>query len=570
MLQSKARSETSATVLLPVPYLEQPDGSTCLPTSLLMVLHYMGRADLTTQTVFELHKRCQYDRYNLPAIVADYGLYAFPSWLEHAWTPETIENEIRAGRPVILGVDVSRPGHFVVAVGFTPDGNVIIHDPDWKANGYFAGGTNIVSSWDALKWRNGIMIRSEPFPEPVRKISATIVDTTAPRTLASGQTTTALITVRNNGSVPWPVDTVLRPVEAYGPQWKAADRISLFGTGDAGPEHTTAPISEKPVIAPGEVALFRVLLRAPQVDRNTTFRENYNLFCPTDGWFSQYWQSGPSNREIFLRLAVVPPTPAAAVQPRPGRFLTRQPVAGWRIKNPVTARNFEQTPFEIPPSPALPSGPFEALLPQQSGDIPSTATYAVYTSHSGQINHTAAYVGDPFGRDYSVSSWVWCDYRPLKGAKPPGPDVTRVGLFARDSGQHQFGTKTELESGDALLMAYDSDDGRLRVGSMARGGVDDWRPRRQASFLRESGWNHFRIDCRGTSVTYFLNGSELHTQDLTTTRASGIRDYKLGPLFEQGDAGVFIETLSTPQGLDPSMHRRGVYFADFRLVEFQP
>jgi hypothetical protein len=532
--------------------MEQPDGSTCLPTSLLMVMNYLGRADLTTETVYALHERCQYDRYNVPAIVANYGLHAFPSWLEHAWTPATIEAELRAGRPVILGVDVSRPGHFVVAVGYTADGRVIIHDPYWKESGWFAGGANVVTDWDKLVWRNGIMIRTEPFPDPPRGISGTIVATTAPRTMVSGERAEVEITVQNNGREPWPTDTVLRPVDAYRPDWTAAERISPFAiSSDIRPSHTTAPASENPVIHPGEVAAFRFCITAPTVHANTTFRENFNLYSPTAGWFSAHWQTGPSNREIFLRLAVVPrdnpevPTEQAI---RAGHFLTRNAAVPGGVE-------LLHGDLNLPPLP-------EAAQP---ADAVSTTAPAILRTPPGKP-FSVAHVGAFTARDYSVSAWMWLEYRPLRGNR--GRGVNRVGLFARDSGQLTYGNKTELESGDSLVISYDSDDGRLRAGTFARGGVDDWRPRRDATYIRESGWHHLRIDCLGTSVTYFLDGQELVTQDLATTPATSITDYKLGPLFESGDAGVFNTIVA--EGTDQHDPARSVIFADFRMRPLHP
>jgi hypothetical protein len=295
------------------------------------------------------------------------------------------------------------------------------------------------------------------------------------------------------------------------------------------------------------------------VDRTTTVRENFNLFSPSDGWFSQDWMTGPSNREIFLRLAIHRDNhgDSPATPPSSGTVRIIGPAAGFlmQIKNPVTARPLEAPPADLPPVPET--------TPTLVADPFSTTVLALYTG--APHTHTVASVGDPLGRDYSVSAWIWCDYRPVRGAKPPGPDVTRVGIFARDSGQHQFGRKTELESGDALTMTYDSDDGRLRVGNIARGGFDDWRPRSRATYIKQSGWHHFRMDCLGDSVTYFLNGEALYTQDNITSATAGVRDYKLGPLFQQGDAGVFIETVAVPQGVTPP--QRGVYFAGFRLED---
>jgi hypothetical protein len=518
-------SETSAVVHLPVPYLAQPDGNTCLPTTLLMALHFLGRADLTTPTVFALHADCQYDRYNIPAIAQRYGLYAFPSWLEHAWRPSTIQAELRAGRPVILGVDISRAGHFVLAIGYTADNRVIIHDPYQAEGGWITGGPDAIVSWDQLNWRNGIMLRTEPFPEPPRPLSATIEATTAPRTMMSGSQAEALISIKNNGSQPWPEDVVLRPVEAYGEDWAPAPRTSSLAIPEIPPSPSNPPSTSPPPtsIAPGEIALFRLPLQAPVVETPTVLRENLNLFSPSQGWFSDHWQSGPSNREIFLRLAIWPEPSSASQADQLAPF------------HYVRAGSLSP-PAQAPPLPpqALAQGPLSLFQLQPDGSLP----------------WAAAATGHPLDQSTTVAAWVWCDYRPTTHThhRP----VTRTGVFARDSGQLTYGPKTEVESGDSLIMAFDSDDGRLRVGNFARGSVEDWRPRSQATFITQTGWNHFAISLHHQTVTYRLNGEVLHVQDLQSTRALDVSDYKLTPLFQNGMAGVFVTHLVPAPGASSS------------------
>lgn len=550
-------------VRLPVPYIQQPDGNTCLPTSLCMAMHFMGRCDLTTETIYTLHKTCRFDRYNLPGLVAQFGLYAFPSWLEHAWTRETVEAELRAGRPVILGLDCSRAGHFVLAVGYTDDGRVIIHDPYWKETGWDFGGPYVTTDWAPLIWRNGIILRGEPFPQAPRDISATLVATTAPRTMIAGTQALAEFAVRNNGRAPWPKGVVLAAVDAYAT--RTAERqsplavlsgdpstSSAFGTWLSAsrvcaPKPTTSSLD---VIAPGEVAYFRVPLRAPATlpeKKPVTLRENFNLLAPDGKWFSDHFQTGPSNRQIHFRVAVVPPPPDKVDLPMVETVANGKPMLPWRVKNGglenlTVATHAPALTFPDPatsqPLPALelPQGPALRLLPPIG------------------TNFQTAFTGDPLGTDYRVEAWMYCDIRPQDAAR----GFDRVGLFMRDSGQHRLTSKTETENGDAIVLSIDGDDGRVRAGDFSDGGAGEML--RGVGRIRvKSGWHQLAIRCEGTTVTFELDGLVLGSPQ--PVRPAGNEYGSQVVDFARGDCGVFVYS-TFPDDAD---RRRGVTFAGFRI-----
>lgn len=536
-------------IRLPVPYIQQPDGETCLPTSLCMAMHFLGRCDLTTETIHTLHITCHYDRYNVPKLVQQFGLYAFPSWLEHAWTRETVEAELRAGRPVILGLDCSRPGHFVLAVGYTDDGKVIIHDPYWKEPGWPFGGPFVTTDWAPLIWRNGIILHTDAFTSAPRAISGTMVATTAPRTLLPGQPAIAEFAIKNNGSQSWPDELYLAPVDAY--STAPRERISPFavlpgitnasetsGTWISG---TRISGPDKKNLAPGDVACFRVPLRAPVVTEPTTFRENFNLVDGAGHWFSENWMTGPSNRQMFFRVAVVPRLPGSDKLPMIETAENGRPTLPWRYK--VTTDTATITVAEDPP-PAAEANTTSSLSPPDG-------TRALRMRTPPGEKFQVAFVGDPLARDYHVQSWVYCDYKPAD--KDRGYD--RYGIFMHDAGQHRLAPKTELEDDDCILMSYDSDNGRLRCGNFDKGGMGEFRRDRDATYIKESGWHKMGIRAEGTTVTFELDDKPIHVARNVSRFAEDAPR-----AFSSGDSGVFYRSTYPQQS-----ERRGMLFADFKL-----
>ena len=299
-------------VHLPVPYLAQPDDQTCLPTSLLMAMHFLGRIELDEETVQSLQTRCRYDRFNTPALLRDYGLYGLATWRGLAWTPQTIEHELDLGHPVVLGLGCSRPGHFVLAIGYTDDHRVIIHDPWHKDPGWPFGGPDVTTTWDRLQWRGGVMVRPEPFPD-LLPVSGTLVDgegravedfLLSPRRMVSGETVQVTVQVKNTGSAPWPKEVFLAPVDADAIPTKGRESAFFCEGNWLSPSRVVA--SDRVSPAPGEIARFAFTVRAPSVAKTTTFEECWNLVDGDGRWFSDSWLAGPGNRQILHRIAVDP------------------------------------------------------------------------------------------------------------------------------------------------------------------------------------------------------------------------------------------------------------------------
>ena len=139
---------------LSVPYTEQPDGYTCGPTSLRMVMAFYG----VSKTVSEISNYMAswgdspyYDGVGPNAIVAAAQHYGFSSTVtQYGW--DNLKNAIAAGHPVIANIQIlannypryypsNSPaytsysgGHFVVVVGLqaNADGSiqyVVVNDP---------------------------------------------------------------------------------------------------------------------------------------------------------------------------------------------------------------------------------------------------------------------------------------------------------------------------------------------------------------------------------------------------------------------------------------------------------
>ncbi len=481
-------------VHLPVPYLAQPDDQTCLPTSLLMAMHFLGRIDLGGSVVQSLQPRCHYDRFNTPALLRDYGLYGLATWRGMAWTRETVEHELDLGHPVVLGLGCSRPGHFVLAIGYTDDHRVILHDPWHKDPGWPLGGPNVTTDWDRLQWRGGIMVHPEPFPERAA-ISGTLVDASghtvedyllSPRRMVSGDTAEVVVRVKNNGSATWPKEVYLAPVDADATPVKGRESAFSAGVDWVSSNRIVAP--DRAEIAPGEIAQFIFKIHAPDVAKTTTFEENWNLVDGSGHWFSDSWLAGPNNRQICNLISVDPRLP-------------------WQLPLAETAADGKASlPWQVKFGELTKAGD-SARAPDAPGSDPQAAAPdgapALHLFSAGKP-FDSAWVGDGAWRDYRVESWIYCDLHPED--KPDG--WNRAGIFIRDNGEHAGDTIGPVEVGACLAMTYDSDDGYIRAANILKGGAEDFRDKPYR--LTESGWHKFAIRCSGDDVTYELDGQPFH------------------------------------------------------------
>jgi hypothetical protein len=475
-----------------------------------MALHFMGRVELTSPTVFAFHKRTNYDRYNLPGILKDYGLYGLPNWYERNWTRKTIEKELDAGRPVILGCNQGRYGHFILAVGYTDDGRLIINDPTAKAPGYEIGGPHNTIRWEQLLWRGGCIIRPEPFPDPPA-VAGSCTESTTPRRMAPGDTGEAVFEVKNTGTVPWPEEVYLAPVEPE--STPTVLRRSALADADRwlGLQRAAAPDRKAP--APGVKVVFRVPLRAPAVAGPTIFLERWNLVDGTGRRLGDSYLAGPGDYQMFSKVVVEPPRSFGLPLDETAR--DGRPALAWLTK----AGELGTTST----TPAPPDG-LTALQLLSPGR-----------------RYNSAWVGDPAWSDYRVEAWVWCEYRP--GEEKQGWD--RIGIFARDNGDRSGDTKDGTELGESYAMTFDSDDGGVRAGNIQNGGIEDFRegPRHK---IKETGWHKFAIRCEGDTLTYELDGAEFWKG----------KDRHL----KSGDCGVYYKTAFREPG-----QSRGIVFAGFKI-----
>lgn len=511
--------ELPAAVHLPVPYMAQPDNQTCLPTSLNMALRYMGRSDLTTDTVQALHKRTWYDRYNIPAIARDFGVYALPSWQELGWKKDDVKRSLAAGRPVIMGVDHGRSGHFVLAIGYTADDRVIINDPTRHRWDYPIGGPHSTVAWEQLNWRNGCMLSTQPFGDAVRDVSGLVLATTAPASLRPGEVGEFEVAVRNNGSQPWPYNTRLCAIDPWGTggQW-LKPKSDLFEPETWKSQSCAASVAETdPLVQPGQTHVFKFNVQAPETSKALTIHERFGLVDGSGRWFFEDYMASPGPWRIACRVVVAPDNDV------------KLPVKGdaipWQTK--VEAAGVQDV----------------AKLPD--GMQPPYEGAKVKLLVPGADGYNCAWVGNNEWRDYRVETWLW--YRHEADTYKTG-GFDRIGLFAHDNGMHAPVRKNLLEVGESLCIGYDGDDGSARFGDCFSGhlgdGVGDRVPRNQRMFVKESQWVKLAIECKGDTVKFYL-GDKL------------VREDKVG-INKKGDCGIYIHSCRPGE-------KNGLYFADFKV-----
>lgn len=507
-------------VHLPVPYMSQPDGETCLPTSLNMTLHWFGRMELTTDTVKALHKRTWYDRYNVPAIARDYGLYALPSWQELGWKKEDVKRQLAQGHPVIMGVNSGgRSGHFVLAVGYTADDRVIINDPTKRRADYSNGGPHNPVKWEDLMWRNGVMISPEPFGDFVRPVSGLVIATTAPVSLRPGQVAPYEVAVRNNGKEPWPYNTRLCAINPWGDGGWLKSKSDLFDPASWKSQSCAASVPETaPLVQPGETFVFKFDVRAPETTKSLTIHERFGLADGTGRWFFEDSMASPGPWRISNMIVVAPDTSDTLP-------IGAEPIP-WKVKTDGAKVQDAKLPAGIQP-------PYEGAK--------------VRYLPPGEDGFNSAWVGNNEWTDYRVEAWIWFDY---DGDSYKTAGFDRVGIFARDLGMHSLVRKNLTEIDEALAIGFDGDDGQTRFGDCFNGclgdGVGNSVPKEQRLYIKKSGWQKVAIECKGDEVKYYL-GDQLMRTD------------KTGSMYPKGDCGVFKASYRTGE-------KRGLYFADFKVT----
>ena len=191
------RPAPTLVVNLPVPYVSQvwdsPDGfdgsGSCGPGSLTMVLAYLKKLPEKPVIVTESYPHESALGGNIPALYAavcepgmgavhqkmlDFVRPMVPGvaiFYREKATWKRVKAELDAGRPVMLGTQVTPAGHLMVARGYTTDGRLLVNDPagnrdlaarwsrpdgEWSKTGgrYWNGeGKGALYDWDALEVR---------------------------------------------------------------------------------------------------------------------------------------------------------------------------------------------------------------------------------------------------------------------------------------------------------------------------------------------------------------------------------------------------------------------------------
>ena len=435
--------------LLDVPYFQQPDGSTCMPASLLMALDYFGKDQLSKERIFELHRRTRVNRLNIPAILEDYGLDGDASYSPY-WTFEDIKQDIDDGLPVILGTDISDAGHIMLAVGYTDDGKVIVNDPGYQEEG------NVVVTLEEVKFDGGgIRFRKVP-PGPYQ---AQWVAQNRFRWIEEHARKDVWIEYLNRGTEVWPAHKVeLRPTLSDKHQCSFFDLESWVSA------NCIARTNRE--IKPGEKYRFEFSVIAPDVTRPTYIYQPFHLALAPDTPFSY-----PRDQDVGIDVRIWP----IIELPVRDSFPATGPELPW------IARFTEPICVERPDAPGGDSTALRVLDPEEAG-------------------YESIRIGSLDEGDYCVSATIYCPYRPELESQ----GFERVGIFARDRYSGGFDS---AKRANCYLMAFDSHDGRIHCAKTEKGVMTDFLD--EVKFLRSSGWHEFSITCRGNSIEYFLDGERL-------------------------------------------------------------
>ncbi|MGE5584471.1 MAG: peptidase C39 family protein [Bacillota bacterium] len=156
---------------LPVPFRsqrsEEPSiaGRICSPTCVAMVLEYHGVAVPTATVAAQAYDSLNSIYGNWPFNTAAAALYGLDAYVTRFSGFEPVQDEIAAGRPVIISIRFgagqlkggplnSTSGHLIVVRGFTKDGDVIVNDPAGRTE---AEGHVVYKREELLRaWKNGV------------------------------------------------------------------------------------------------------------------------------------------------------------------------------------------------------------------------------------------------------------------------------------------------------------------------------------------------------------------------------------------------------------------------------
>lgn len=431
--------------ILDVPYMRQPDGSTCMPTSLLMALEYFGKDTLSEQRIFELHRRTRVNRLNIPAILHDYGMHGDASYSPY-WTFEDIKQDIDDDLPVVLGTDISDAGHIILAVGYTDDGRVIVHDPGYQKVGY------VTKTLEEVVFDGGGVRFREV---PVGPYQAEWVAHKRIGWVVANSRHEIWFEYRNRGTETWRAGQVeLRPTGSeprnlfYDEStWISPDCIARLDRD----------------VKPGETHRFTFSIQAPDVATTRPFCQPFHLFVLPETPFSY-----PRDQDISIE----PRVWAVYKLPLVDRFPASGPELGWtaRFTNPQ-------------------------MVPRADDPMGDGAVLRVQDTTEG--GYDSIRIGNLEQGDYRVRALLYCRYRP---DIEDGTGFERIGFFARDRYRGEF---EKSKVGNCYLMTHDSNNGRIICGKVQAGEITDFLDKEVS--ITKNGWHEFRIDCQGNRIRYFLD-----------------------------------------------------------------
>lgn len=176
------------------------------------------------------------------------------------------------------------------------------------------------------------------------------------------------------------------------------------------------------------------------------------------------------------------------------------------------------------------------------------ALFVTDQSNHGNGTSESVLVGSPGNTNYFVQADVYFSYQPSYLANGAWE---RSGIFLRDDGFAGLDTTFE-GAGNAYVLLWDNDDGRLRAGKAVDATITDFFP--TVRTVTAGGWHRMRIEARTNQIRFFLDG-QLLVQTNDSNFASG--QCGLGYVWHPGSPSVYPAA-------------RGVYFDNFVADTLDP
>ncbi len=213
----------------------------------------------------------------------------------------TLGDEVDAGYPMYASTSVLGYGHIIVMRGYDNSGYIVVNDPYGDANGSWGqyDGEGAVYDWPGYNTGHLEITVSQVFtargtvPDTDPEWDAVWVAQESPETMVAGQTAQAWIEYRNEGTHAWDTgDTRLGTTVERDRASPFVDEATWIGAN--------RPTAVDAAVPSGSTGRFSFLLRAPDVEEETTYVEHWGLVQENVTWF------GPADDEVWFEITVIP------------------------------------------------------------------------------------------------------------------------------------------------------------------------------------------------------------------------------------------------------------------------